>query len=176
MAAHPADVPARRRFEAAGATRRGATAALASLIAVAALQACKSPPKPPPPVEVAWQITAAADLNPSVSNRPSPLRLRVYELRSAANFTDADFMALYNADDATLGKDLVVREEFVLEPGHSQASKKVLNAETQFVAVMAAYRDVEHATWRTLAPVHPGKTLKIEVRAAALAVAISASP
>jgi type VI secretion system protein VasD len=149
---------------------------LAALAAAAVLPGCKSPPKPPPPVVVSWQVSAAADLNPSVSNRPSPLRLRIYELRTAANFTDADFMALYNADDATLGRDLVSREEIVLAPGQSQASKKVLGAETQFVAVMAAYRDVEHATWRALAPVNPGKTLKIDVRAEALAVSITVSP
>lgn len=176
MAAHPADARPCRHIDAVDAARRGMAAALLSIAAAAALTGCKSPPKPPPPVEVVWQVAAAPDINPSVSNRPSPLRLRVYELRTATNFNDADFMALYNADEKTLGGDLVKREEFVLAPGQSMTNKKVLDADTQFVAVMAGYRDVEHSTWRALAPVRPGKTLHVDVRAAALAVSIAVSP
>jgi type VI secretion system protein VasD len=179
MVAHPADAAARSRDDAAGANRRFVSVALSCLVVAVALAGCmsapKPPPPPPPPVEVAWRINAAADLNPSVSSRPSPLRLRVYELRTGAAFTGADFMALYNADDAALARDLVAREEFVLQPGQTVERKRVLGAETQFVAVMAGYRDVEHATWRALAPVQPGKTRRIEVHADALAVSVMVS-
>ena len=53
---------------------------------------CSSAPKL---ASLAGSIQASADLNPSVSQRPSPLLLRVYELKTAAGFNQADFMALY---------------------------------------------------------------------------------
>ena len=69
---------------------------------------CSSAPKL---ASLAGSIQASADLNPSVSQRPSPLLLRVYELKTAAGFNQADFMALYQSDTATLGADMVSREE-----------------------------------------------------------------
>ena len=84
------------------------------MLAALALAACSSAPKPG---SVSGSISAAADLNPSVSQRPSPLQLRIYELRTAAAFNQADFVALYQSDTATLGADLVAREELMLQPG-----------------------------------------------------------
>ena len=79
-------------------------------LAAPALTGCKSTPPPPPmPTPVTGSIQGASELNPSVNQRPSPVLLRVYELKSPTAFNQADFMALYQADQATLGADLVER-------------------------------------------------------------------
>jgi len=122
------------------------------------------------------RITAAADLNPSVSGRPSPLVLRVYELRSATAFNQSDFMALYQGDQAALAADLVAREEITLQPGESRPLKKPLGADTRFIGVVGLYRDLEHARWRAVAGVVPGKAQALQIRADALAVTISGKP
>ena len=80
----------------------------------AGLIACASPPKP---AVVAGSIQAAAQLNPSVNKRPSPLQVRIYELKAAAAFGSADFMSLYQSDQSALASEFVAREEFVLQPG-----------------------------------------------------------
>jgi type VI secretion system protein VasD len=140
---------------------------------VLSVVACSSAPKV---TTVNGSIDAATGLNPSVTQRPSPLMLRVYELKSDATFNQADFMSLYQSDQATLGADLVAKEEMMLQPGESRPYARKLSAETRFVGVVAAYRNLEQATWRSIAAVQPGRAQKIAIRAEPLAVSATVSP
>ena len=135
------------------------------------LGGCKS--APPPVTRVNGSISAAPGVNLSVSQRPSPLRLRLYELKSATAFNQADFMALYQSDQATLGPDMLAREEFVLQPEEARPYNKVLSPETRYLGVVALYRDLERATWRAVAPVQPGKAQTLQVRAESQAVSMT---
>jgi type VI secretion system protein VasD len=140
----------------------------ASLAALAlALAACASPPKP---TQLAATIQASEQVNPSSSKRPSPLLVRVYELKGAAAFNSADFMSLYQRDKAELGADLLGKEEFVLAPGESKQFAKTLAQETRFIGVVAAFRDVEHARWRSIVPVAPGQMHNVVIKADQLSV------
>ncbi len=122
------------------------------------LGGCASgPPKPPLPTVVNGTIKVSATVNPSASQRPSPLLLRVYELKSDASFNSADFMALYQRDQAELAADLSSREEYMLEPGETKKFSKKLAPETRFIGVLGAYRDLEHAVWRKIVPVPPSE-------------------
>lgn len=141
------------------------------------------PPPPPPPTQVRAQpvpvsgtVSAAADLNPSATQRPSPLVVRVYELRSDTAFSKADFIALYQAEQATIGADLVLKDEFVLVPGESRAYQRTLSIETRYLAVFGAYRNVERAVWRVIAPVPQGKALKLAIRAESQALSLTLQP
>ena len=163
---------------------RLATAFLGPLtLAVAAglLAACgsKPPPEPPKPIEIAGRFEATATLNPSVSNRPSPLLVRVYELRSPTVFNRADFMALYQSDNATLAADLVAREETMLQPGESRAFTRTLAADTRYIGVVAAYRELERSTWRAVVaverPAKPGP-VKLVIQADARTVTAVVQP
>ena len=150
-------------------------AVLCAVLAGAALNGCKA--TVPLPTPVTGTIQGASELNPSVSQRPSPLLLRVYELKSPTAFNQADFMALYQADQATLGADLVAREEFMLAPGEIRPYRKTLAPETRFIGVVAAYRNLEQATWRTIVPViKAGQAQKLVIRADSLAVSASLQP
>jgi len=132
-----------------------------------ALAGCASPPKP---TQLAATLQASEQVNPSSSQRPSPLLLRVYELKTAAAFNSADFMSLYQRDKAELGADLVAREEFMLAPGESKKFAKTLGPETRFLGVVAAFRDVEHARWRSIVPVQPGQMHNLVIKADQLSV------
>ncbi|MBL8345419.1 MAG: type VI secretion system lipoprotein TssJ [Rubrivivax sp.] len=141
------------------------------------------PPPPPPPTQVRAQpvplsgtISAAADLNPSATQRPSPLVMRIYELRSDAAFSRADFIALYQSEQATIGADLVLKDEFMLTPGESRAYQRTLSIETRYLAVFGAYRNVERAVWRAIVPVPPGKALKLAIRAESQALSLTLQP
>ena len=132
------------------------------------LSACAG--KPPPPASVTGTIQASAQINPSASKRPSPLLIRIYELKSTATFNAADFMSLYQRDQAELAADLLAKEEFVLNPGETKTFAKTLAPDTRFLGVVAAYRDLEHAKWRTAVPVLPNQPQKVTVKAGELAV------
>jgi type VI secretion system protein VasD len=148
-------------------------AGVALFVELAVLPGCKTTPGVTP---VSGSVQGAADLNPSVNGRPSPLSLRVYELKAPTTFNQADFMALYQTDQATLGGDLVAREEIVLAPGENRPYKKSLAPETRFVGVVAGYRNLERATWRAIVAVRAGKSQKLTIRADSLAVSVSIEP
>ena len=145
--------------------RRLALSFMLMLMLLMGLSACSSPPKPPKPTSVIGTISAAEQLNPTANKRPSPVVLRIYELKTAAGFGSADFMALYQGDQAAIGADMVSREEMTLRPGETRAYQKILSAETRFIGVMAAYRDLERATWRAVVAVTPAQEQKLTIRA-----------
>jgi type VI secretion system protein VasD len=96
--------------------------------------------------------------------------LRIYELKSAAAFNSADFMSLYQRDQAELSTDLLGKDEFVLAPGESKSFAKTLAPETRFLGVVAAFRDLEHSKWRSVVTIQPGKKQQVTIRAGELSV------
>jgi type VI secretion system protein VasD len=140
---------------------------MAALGVALLLSACAGPPKP---ASVTGTIQASAQINPSASKRPSPLLIRVYELKSEAAFNASDFMSLYQRDQAALAADLLAKEEYVLDPGETKTFAKTLSPDTRFLGIVAAYRDIEHAKWRSVVAIQPSQPQKVTVKAGELAV------
>ena len=102
--------------------------------------------------------------------------VRVYELKAAAPFESADFVSLFEKDQATLGGDVIARDEFVLRPGETKAIKRELDADSKFIAVMAIFRDLERSKWRAVAPLASGKDNTMSIRLATSAVSMGKQP
>ena len=115
------------------------------------------PPPPPKPGTLSFNVVASGSINPDIRRRPSPVVIRIYELKNSAVFESADFVSLYDKDAAVLGADIVSRDEFVLKPSEIKTVNKALASDTKFVAVFAAFRDLERAKWRAVAAVLPNK-------------------
>jgi type VI secretion system protein VasD len=115
---------------------------------LAALTACAS--KPPKPAEAKAQLVVAADVNPDASGRPSPIVVRVFQLREDGEFAAAEFFALYDKEKEVLGQSLVSREEYVLSPGETRDLIIPLQAQTRYIGALAAFRDIRAARWRAL--------------------------
>jgi len=128
------------------------------------------------PTLIIGGVTAAAELNPDPSGRPSPLVLRLYELKTAAAFGKADFFALYESPEQTLGGDLLASQEFILKPGQNLSLNRILNPETRHIGLLAAYRDLDRAVWRTLIEVPPRKTTTVFVNLGQRAITAQALP
>jgi type VI secretion system protein VasD len=136
---------------------------------VALLVSCSSGP----PL-VQGTIKAEPAVNPDRGGRPSPIVVRVYELKAVAAFNGADFFALYDKEQETIGGDLVGREEFLLQPSESRQYRRQFQPDTKFIGVIGAYRDLEQSRWRQVVPV-PAKgkaTLTIGVQARAITLEI----
>ena len=118
------------------------------LCMITALTACSSLPWVSSPTSINAQIVASFEINPDANGRPSPLVVRIYELKSISAFNDADFFKLYDEEVATLGGDLLSREEFELTPGESREIIRNTHEQARFFAVVAAYRNIDQASWR----------------------------
>lgn len=128
---------------------------------------CASPPKP---TIVSATLQAGANVNPDSHKRPSPLVVRVYELKSAAAFEAADFVSLYERDQATLAAEMAGREEFVLRPGETRPWEKTVATDAKFIGVVAAFRDIERARWKTLVAIKPNVKNIVTIQASEIAV------
>jgi type VI secretion system protein VasD len=70
---------------------------------------------------------------------------------------------------------MLAKEEFVLAPGETKTFAKTLAPDTRFLGVVAAYRDLEHAKWRSVVAIQPSQPQKVMVKAGELAVEASIS-
>jgi type VI secretion system protein VasD len=145
--------------------------------ALAALSAC-APPPPPPPTVVNVTVNATADDNPTVDNQGAPLALRIYQLTSPANFTGAEFFALYNDDAGALKTDLVHRDDILLAPGAAKSETIQPDARVTAIGVFGAYRDFQHATWRGTAdvPAHQATTITVTAGHDGIVVKATSAP
>ncbi len=113
-----------------------------------ALAACAEPP--PAPTTVALTITGGPEMNGG-----APARIRVYYLNSDANFIAADFFALYDEGEATLGQDLVTIDEYLLAPGETLTDEKVFDAAVPHMGVVAGLRDIDRPGWKATQDLAP---------------------
>jgi type VI secretion system protein VasD len=134
------------------------------------------PPKPAPaqpPLTIAaapnavvkalMTISTSADVNPDASGRPSPIVIRIYQLKTDAAFTAAEFLTLFDDDKKVLGPELISRDEFVLGPAERRTLDVTVAAETRYVGAVAAFRDIRNAQWRVLVPApRKGLTMAVE--------------
>ncbi|MCB1905922.1 MAG: type VI secretion system lipoprotein TssJ [Rhodocyclaceae bacterium] len=143
---------------------------LAVVLAALVAAGCSSTPDP---TVVAATFQAEENLNPDSSGRPSPLVVRMYELKALSTFKDADFFSLWDNDQQTLAGDLNTREEMVLRPGDTHSVQRVTQPGTRFIGVVAAYRDLERAVWRASVPVVAERTLPLSIKLDDRSVTIS---
>jgi type VI secretion system protein VasD len=117
------------------------------------LASCKTVPiKPSSEAKAKVALSAAADVNPDASGKPSPVVVRVYQLKGDAAFAGADFFALFDDEMKVLGPELIGREEYVLTPAEKRTVELTVPKTAKFVGVIAAFRDIRNAQWRVVVP------------------------
>jgi type VI secretion system protein VasD len=127
-----------------------------ALLGLALLGGCSSSgPKQVPPDPFSVVVQADAKANPDSYGRPSPTKVVFYELKSPVTFETADFFSLSQKDQATLGGDMLSREEFFLRPGDSKTLIRKGIPETSTLAVFVEFRDIDKSIWHATANVPP---------------------
>ena len=166
--------------------KRRAPAAAFLIAAMLILSACggKSkvqPPPPPPPAPapapapmLRAEVRASSTSNLGPGGQALPIVVRIYELKSQGGFAGSDFFSLYNTEGDVLMGDLISREELTLAPGRIRNIEKPLNAETRYLGVLGAFRDIDRATWRAVAPVAAGGDNDFVVDVGSSSVRVSA--
>jgi type VI secretion system protein VasD len=128
---------------------------------------CASTPEPeppPPPTVVNLQIESAGVINPDGSGNTAPVMLRIYELRESSGFDSADFFALFDREQATLAADLVRKQELLIKPGESKTLSIKPDDDVRAVGFFAAFRQLDTAQWRAVAPVTAHETRLFTVK------------
>ncbi len=134
---------------------------MAVVVAIAALPACTSLNTKVGGVfkldtDLKLTFKADADINPDDKKRPSPLFLRMYELKSTKQFEKANFIDLFERDSEILGADLVAKQTLKrLRPGDDRVDSFVLKPETRYVGLFAEVLQYKDAKFKILIPIAP---------------------
>lgn len=147
----------------------GGLAGAATVAAALSLGACGS--STPDPTTVAMSITASSSINPNSSSEPSPVVLRIYQLKSDSAFKAAEFSELFYGDRKVLGADLLGQKEYNVKPGDKLTYDDTVSPETRYIGVVAGFRDIDNATWRAVEPATPESENALIVNVDTLSVA-----
>ena len=136
--------------------------------ALCLLSACSSGPV----TNVHLSLVAAPKLNPDETGAPNPVQVRVFMLKTSEAFTNTDYFQLEDKEKAVLGGDLLSQNNDILRPGLTKTMDLPVPSGAKFVGVSAAYRNIDHATWRVVAPIGA----KVTVNAGLDALTVLAPP
>ncbi|MDB6050744.1 MAG: putative lipoprotein [Pseudomonas sp.] len=109
-------------------------------------------------------LTASDQLNPDLHGRPSPIVVRLIELKNPVAFENADFFSLYERAKESLAPDMVVSEELELRPGERLDLKLSVDSASRYVGVLAAYRDLPETKWRYVVQLMPSERTYSQLR------------
>jgi type VI secretion system protein VasD len=151
-------------------SQRTITRTFLMLLLLAGLTGCFGGDKT---VKLEASVEAAENVNPDPGGRPSPVVVRVYQLRSLDVFKAADFFAIYDSEVATLGQTFVRRDEFELQPGAKAEYAEEIDPSTRYIGVLAAFRDLDNARWRSSIHLPDEKKIYLRIDLENLAVSVA---
>ncbi len=107
-----------------------------------------------------------SDINQDEMGVPSPLFIRMYELKSDKMLKKADFIDIYENDKETLGADLVgeVHKLKRFTPGVNRTEQFVLEKNTQYVGLYAEFFDFKESRFKLIFPVVSNNVFRNSVR------------
>ncbi len=114
-----------------------------------------------------------SNINPDENKRPSPVFVRLYELKSAAVFAKADFIDLYERDTATLGGDYLNKQILKpLVPGSKRTDSFVLKSGATQIGLYVEFSQYRGAVYKLSFPIveHNISTKEITVKISGLEI------
>lgn len=137
--------------------------ALAMLAVLALLAGCSTLSPYSRLTKLDLALSAGERVNPDLNGRPSPVVVRLFELKHPVAFENADFFSLYERP-----KDPGPRPGD--QRGAGAAARRAGRTQTQrgggsrYVGVLAAYRDLGEASWRYVVPVTAKELTRVELK------------
>lgn len=127
-----------------------------ALTMIPLLHGCSSP-------RITMEVASQPNVNPDSSGRPSPIIVKMYEMRNDMAFRQGDFQVLFMEPMKVLGAHLVAMDELLFVPGEARVVEYAPMPETRYVGILAGFRQMERARWRAVLPVDPEKKNRIRL-------------
>ncbi|HKT95145.1 MAG TPA: type VI secretion system lipoprotein TssJ [Paraburkholderia sp.] len=112
-------------------------------------------------------LAAREALNPDDSGRATSVAVRVYQLKDRKIFDGASYGDLLKSDRTVLAQDLQDSMAVALNPGASASLTQAMKSDTQYVAIVAFYRNPGSGNgWKYVigkSKLDPDKPLKLEL-------------
>ncbi|CAN7589076.1 type VI secretion system lipoprotein TssJ [Trinickia sp. LjRoot230] len=103
---------------------------------------------------IPYSITfdVAFDVNQGSNKIPSPIVLKVFQLKTASSFGRADFFMLQDRPESALGSDLIGVDRMILRPGDTRTLHSAGSPDAHAIGVIAEYRLIDKTRWRLAVP------------------------
>lgn len=142
------------------------------------LSGCSSSPDQPEltPLVAARSINTkvlvSGQVNPDDEGRASPIVIRLFELKNLGTYNQSDFYGLFENYKSVLGSDLLASEQIHLKPGEIRTIKHDTVPGTQYIAVVAAFRNIDQAVWKNSIAISAGNSAQIMLFVDKLAISL----
>jgi type VI secretion system protein VasD len=104
------------------------------------------------------------NINPDENKRPSPVYVRLYELKSPAVFQKSDFIDLYERDTAILGADFVNKQILKpLSPGVNRTDNVVLKNGATTIGLYVEFSQYRGVNYKVNFPIVEHSLTKNEI-------------
>ncbi len=93
----------------------------------------------------------STDLN-QMHGKSYPLKVSIYQLKSAYNFEGQDFRAITDNEKQALKDDVIEKEDLRFKPGQSPQTYiiETINPKVKYIGFIAYYMDIKHAKWQKI--------------------------
>ncbi len=119
-------------------------------------------------------IEAANNINPNIDGLASPLEVRIYQLQDSEAFNQASFIDLYNDDQGVLKAGLLSKRNLdSVLPSEERQVAIPLIAETEYIAIVAAFADFREAKNKVILQIQPGFPVVVEVKVDGVNISIT---
>ena len=146
--------------------------ALLSFVLALSLAACGAKP-PPPPAVLTLTLQGSANQNPDPAGAGNTVAVQLYQLTATGKFQSTDFYSLFSHEAAVLGTDEAgASEQLLLIPGQSLTITRPLKPDVVAVGIAVLFRDINHASWRLVAPVAASGPTKVTVAITGLTASV----
>lgn len=99
-------------------------------------------------------FVAEDNINPDDSNEPSPVIVRMYELKSTKIFEKSNFIDLYERDAEILGKSMIAQQSLkALKPSEERTANFVLSKDTRYIGLYVEFLQYDNAKYKVTLPV-----------------------
>lgn len=96
----------------------------------------------------------SADANLDDDKVPSPVIIKMYELKSPDMFEKSNFIDIFEQDSEILGADLIDTHRLKhLQPGEERMVRFVLDEKTKYVGLFAEFLMYKDATYKLVIPI-----------------------
>lgn len=117
------------------------------------------------------KVASVNYLNPDVNGMAAPVVVTLYQLKSKYAFKQSSFDSLSNNAASVLGDNLIDKQVIEIQPGQSKQFPLKLSTNTQYIGVVAAYRNIDKANWQSLVDVsnhHSGAEILLSLESQGL--------
>lgn len=106
-------------------------------------------------------LRVGSDINPDDNNKPSPVFIRFYQLKSTTAFDKADFIDIYEQDKEIFGGDIINKQTLKpLVPGETRTERLVLEPGTRAIAIYAEFSQYAGSTYKITFPVTENNVIR----------------